>query len=306
MAEAVGYGGEIRAAGAVLWRRSGHGIEVALIHRPRYDDWSFAKGKAKPGEHVLETAVREVTEETGLQPILGRPLPTAHYESGGRPKRVDYWAARPAPGGSASFRPNDEVDDLQWLPLPAARARLSYQRDVAMLDEFADGPADTVPFTFLRHASAGSKDDWTGDDLDRPLDAEGAADATRVARLLSCFGSRRVISSAAERCVATVRPYAALTGVPLTIEPAFTAWPADRETDPSATASALVAAIIAAGAPTVICAHRENLPSLVAAAYAALAAPAPDDDLLPTAGFRVLHAAHGLLAAAERHSPDGP
>ena len=92
-----------------------------------------------------------------------------------------------------------------------------------MLDEFADGPADTVPFTFLRHASAGSKHDWTGDDLDRPLDAGGAADATRVARLLSCFGSRRVISSAAERCVATVRPYAALTGVPLAIEPAFTA-----------------------------------------------------------------------------------
>jgi 8-oxo-dGTP diphosphatase len=200
MADAAGDGGEVRAAGAVLWRRSGRGIEVALIHRPRYDDWSFPKGKSKPGEHVLQTAVREVTEETGLQPVLGRPLPTAHYESAGRPKRVDYWAARPAPGGTGSFRPNDETDDLKWLPVPEARARLSYQRDVDMLDAFADGPADTVPFTFLRHASAGSKDDWPGDDLDRPLDPGGAAEAGRVAPLLSCFGSRRVITSAAERC----------------------------------------------------------------------------------------------------------
>lgn len=306
MAEAVGDGGGIRAAGAVLWRRSGSGIEVAVIHRPRYDDWSFPKGKAKPAEHVLETAVREVTEETGLQPVLGRPLPTAHYESGGRPKRVDYWAARLAPGGSSSFRPNDEVDDLQWLPVPAARAKLSYQRDAVMLDEFAAGPADTVPFTFLRHASAGSKDDWPGDDLDRPLDADGAADAARVARLLSCFGSRRVISSAAERCVATVRPYAALAGVPLAIEPTFTVGPAGQEPRMTAASPGLVAAIIAVGASAVICAHRENLPSLVAAACAALGGPPPDGEVLPTAGFQVLHTAHGLLAAAERHSPAGP
>jgi 8-oxo-dGTP pyrophosphatase MutT (NUDIX family) len=76
-------GGEIRAAGAVLWRRSSRGIEVALIHRPRYDDWSFPKGKTKAGEHLPETAVREVTEETGIRPVLGRPLPTSRYESDG-------------------------------------------------------------------------------------------------------------------------------------------------------------------------------------------------------------------------------
>jgi 8-oxo-(d)GTP phosphatase len=310
MADAAGDGGEIRAAGAVLWRRSGRGIEVALIHRPRYDDWSFPKGKAKPGEHVLETAVREVTEETGLRPVLGRPLPAAHYESAGRPKRVDYWAARPAPGAGGSFQPNDEVDDLEWLPVPEARARLSYQRDVAMLDEFASGPADTVAFTFLRHASAGSKDDWPGDDLDRPLDPAGAAEAARVAPLLWCFGFRRVITSGAERCVATVRPYAALTGMPLVIEPAFTVGRTDQDSGPDAAAAAQaaahVAAIIAAGAPTVICAHRENLSSLAAAACAALGADALDCDPLPMAGFWVLHAAHGLLAAAEQHGPAGP
>jgi 8-oxo-(d)GTP phosphatase len=319
MAKAADTG--IRAAGAVLWRRSSGGLEVALIHRPRYDDWSFPKGKSKPGEHVLETAVREVTEETGLRPVLGRPLPTAHYESGGRPKRVDYWAARPAAAGNGTapagpFRPNDEVDELTWLPVPAARGRLSYPRDVVMLDEFAAGPADTVPLLLLRHASARGREDWPGDDLQRPLDARGSADSERLAPLLACFGPRRVISSAAERCVATIRPYAALAGTPFAIEPAFTVGPREGRHGAAAglasesphgasagLASAEVVAIVAAGMPAVICAHRENLPSLLDAASAALGAASPDGIPLATSAFWVLHAAHGLLAAAERHHP---
>ena len=91
-----------------------------------------------------------------------------------------------------------------------------------MLAEFAGGPADTVPFVLLRHASAGGKDNWNGNDLDRPLDADGAADADHLSRLLSCFGTCRVISSAAERCVATVRPYAALTGAKVEVEAGLT------------------------------------------------------------------------------------
>ena len=129
--------------------------------------------------------------------------------------------AAPQPG----FVPNDEVDRLEWLPVPAARARLSYSRDTFVLDDFASGPADTVPCILVRHAAAGTKEAWRAaghtDDLPRPLDAPGLQEAELLGRLLSCYASGRVISSPAQRCVDTVRPYAALTGLAIEIEPAF-------------------------------------------------------------------------------------
>jgi 8-oxo-dGTP diphosphatase len=290
---------EIRAAGAVVWRPSAHGLEIALIHRYRYDDWTFPKGKLEPGEHVLLAAVREVAEETGLQVTLGRPLPTEVYDIGGRPKRVRYWAGRPQAGGYAAFQPNDESDGLEWLTVPAAGGRLSYQRDAAVLEDFAAGTADTVPLVFLRHASAGSKAHWSGHDLDRPLDARGAADADRLAGLLACFGSFRVITSAAERCVATVRPYAAESGAPVEIETAFTVRPGDGQRR----ADGAVAEIVATGRPTVICAHGENLPALLTAGCAALGTSPPEGPKLPKSAFWVLHTANGALIATELHSP---
>src|SRR5580658_9966007 len=111
MAEAPG---EIRAAGAVVWRDAGAGTEIALVHRPKYDDWTIPKGKCEPGEHVLLTAVREVAEETGQQVTLGRRLSPSHYEVEGRPKRVDYWAGECGDPGAA-FVPGDEIDELAWL-----------------------------------------------------------------------------------------------------------------------------------------------------------------------------------------------
>ena len=106
---------------------------------------------------------------------------------------------------------------------------------MVVLGEFAAGPADTVPLILLRHASAGSRASWSGADLARPLDARGAADADALAWLLRCFGADRLISSAAERCVATVRPFAALTGAKIEIEPLFTV---GRDGRPDAVATA--------------------------------------------------------------------
>jgi 8-oxo-(d)GTP phosphatase len=292
---------EIRAAGAVLWQPAPDGPVVALVHRPRYDDWSLPKGKTQAGEHVLLTAVREVAEETGVRVVLGRRLPSTHYETNaGRPKVVDYWAARAAAGPQPGFTPNAEVDQLDWLPVPAARERLSYPHDGRVLDDFAAGPLDTVPVVLLRHASAVHKMDWqvTGhdDDLKRPLGPAGGRQAQALAPLLYCFAPGWVVSSVAERCQATIRPYAALAGVPVQADPALT-----MGLSTEAGTRRRVAEIVGSQRPAVVCGHRENLPLILEEACTVLGAKLPEDRVLPLAGFWVLHAAGHALASAERH-----
>jgi 8-oxo-dGTP diphosphatase len=291
----------------VLARPAGRDIEVALIHRPKHDDWTFPKGKLEPGEHVLAAAVREVTEETGIRPVLGRPLATVRYQVDGGPKRVDYWAARGE--RDAPFVPGREVDRLDWLPPGVARSRLSYPHDARLLDRLlapaaGAGPAglDTVACVLLRHASAGRKGEWPGDDQLRPLDERGAADAAILAGLLACFGVRRVISSAAERCLGTVRPYAERAGVGIEVEPAFTI-PAEDGADCGDAARQRMTELLARPAPMVICGHRENIPVLLGQARAVLPGfPADDGWSPPKAGFWVLHIAPGGLSALEHHA----
>lgn len=314
-------GAEIRAAGVVLWRRTGGGIELAVIHRPRYDDWTFPKGKALPGEHVLLTAVREAAEESGVAAVLGRRLPASRYQVNGRAKRVDWWVASPAleppvtdlaadslggtaapAGPGAGFIPNDEVDEVRWLPPAAAGRLLSYPRDAALLAEFAAGPADTAPVILIRHADALGKDAWRAgghtDDLARPLTPRGEAQASELAQILSCFGPVRVVSSGAERCLATLRPYAALTGAVLESEPAFT--PGEDGVDAEAARQRLTK-LVSEGEPLAVCAHRENLPAMLAAACERLGSPVPAGPALPKGGLWILQAAAGTLLSAEQH-----
>lgn len=315
--------GVVLAAGAVVWRPGTRGPEVALVHRPKYDDWSLPKGKCEPGEHVLTTAVREVAEETGLRVILGRPLTPLAYQVSGGIKQVSYWVGQCVE--SLGFVPGSETDEVIWLPVPAAQDQLTYQRDATLLDEFAAGPARSAPFILLRHASAGCKSADAAEDLARPLDACGSAEASLLASLLSCFGPCRVISSAAERCVATVRPYAAAVGMPVEIDPAITAPPsvASIGDDPPGGSGAMlpdpqsaavmpldeagrqawqrVAELAAAGKPALVCAHRENLPSLLVAACDALGADVPPGAPLAKGAFWVLQSAAGALVSAEQH-----
>lgn len=117
-------GAQVRAAGGVVWRRGRHGLEVVVVHRPRYDDWSLPKGKAEIGEDDLQTALREVAEETGYTCRPGRHVgDIAYHDRAGRPKRVGYWLMEPLSG---EFVANDEVDELAWLTPPEAEHRLSY------------------------------------------------------------------------------------------------------------------------------------------------------------------------------------
>jgi 8-oxo-(d)GTP phosphatase len=273
---------------------------VALVHRPKYDDWSFAKGKLLPGEHVLQAAVREVGEETGILVRLGRSLPPVSYVARGAPKRVDYWTGT-ADAEAPEFTPNNEVDELAWLPPSEAERRLSYEHDLGVLAAFRAGPARTVPLILLRHASAGSKSEWPGKDEQRPLDADGQRDAERLASLLRCFGVSHAVSSPSERCIATLRPYAAATDGEVDIEPAFRV-AKDSPPMPREVARA-TARLVAAGEPVVICGHRENLPVMLEAARAELGAELPAAGPLHKGEFLVLHRADGMLAGAECYHP---
>ncbi|MCB0876474.1 MAG: NUDIX hydrolase [Solirubrobacterales bacterium] len=124
---------EVRAGGGVVARDGEAGLEVIVVHRPRYDDWSLPKGKLEPGEAFEEGALREVEEETGFRCELGDELsPISYRDRKGRLKLVRYWVMSVVSGG---FAPNEEVDELEWLPLAAAAERLHYEHDRKLLSE---------------------------------------------------------------------------------------------------------------------------------------------------------------------------
>ncbi len=125
----------VRAAGGVVWRRRGDDdVEVLLVHRPKYDDWTFPKGKCEPGESDEDAARREVLEETGLRCRLDHELASSRYDDArGRPKLVRYWVMVPEGG---AFEPNDEVDEVRWLQVGEVAPRLSYDRDQPVLESF--------------------------------------------------------------------------------------------------------------------------------------------------------------------------
>lgn len=215
----------IRAGGGVVWRHRAAdaagepGVEVAVIHRPRYDDWSLPKGKLSAGESDLEGAVREVLEETGYHVRVGRPLGETRYEKASagtfRPKVVRWWSMQAEEG---AFSPTREVDALEWLSLAEASARLTRPTDRDVLERFARGTTPTRAVLLVRHASAGSRQAWTGDDRDRPLDDCGVAQADELVRMLSRFEVGSIVSADVRRCIDTVVPLADAFGVE--VEPA--------------------------------------------------------------------------------------
>lgn len=206
------------AAGGVLWRQTPNGlVEVGLVHRPRYDDWTLPKGKAEAGETLAVTAAREITEETGQHAILGRHLRDISYTlANGNRKRVRYWAAR-AVGGD--FTTNHEVDELRWLDVPTAAEMLSFRLDRQIMAEFARLPTDLHTVLLVRHARAGRRSRYHGDDRERPLDRLGREQAHALGGLLEIFGARRVHAADRVRCVETVTPLAESLGVGIVTEP---------------------------------------------------------------------------------------
>jgi 8-oxo-(d)GTP phosphatase len=250
----------VLAAGAVLWRSNGDEAlpEVAVIHRPRYDDWSLPKGKVFPGETEPVTAVREVHEETGYTSQLGRRLAAVSYPVEQGIKKVRYWAARRIDG---DFTPNAEVDELIWLPVADALKRLGYPHDRKVLRRFAKHPADTQTVLIVRHGTAGSKSRYQGDDRKRPLDKHGRAQAESLVGQLLAFGANKLFAADRVRCHQTLEPLAEELGVTIHNEPALTeeAYAADRKA-----ARRRVLEIAAAGGTPVICSQGRVIPDLIA------------------------------------------
>ncbi len=208
----------VEAAGAVVWRSVGDSMQVLLVHRDRYDDWTFPKGKTDPGETLAVTAVREVEEETGVRIRLGPRLVRHEYRLSRPPngvKQVTYWCARPvdAAAGRAAdaYEPNAEIDGVRWVDVQTAGEVLTYARDGAVLEEFSRAAnADlhrSAPLVVLRHGNAEPRKQWTGDDTKRPLDDAGRDQADRLVPLLAAFDLRVAVSSDALRCRQTVQPY---------------------------------------------------------------------------------------------------
>jgi 8-oxo-dGTP diphosphatase len=252
----------ILAAGGVLWRSVDgsspvEAPEVAIIHRPRYDDWSLPKGKLEPGETEPAAAVREVREETGYRAHLGRRLATVSYPIEEGIKHVRYWAARTIDG---AFHPTSEVDDLVWSPVRDAVGKVVYPHDRKVLRGFAEEPVDTQTLLIVRHARAGSKERYTGDDRNRPLDKYGRAQAESLVGTLLAFGASSLYAADRLRCHQTLEPLAEELGVDISSEPLLTeeAYWANRKR-----ACHRVLEIAAQGGTPVICTQGKVIPDLI-------------------------------------------
>jgi 8-oxo-dGTP pyrophosphatase MutT (NUDIX family)/phosphohistidine phosphatase SixA len=275
----------IIAAGCLVTRGRGDDTEVMLVHRPKYDDWSLPKGKQNNDEHILETAVREVLEETGMLVALRQPLPQRSYKVEGEPKVVHYWRAEVL--ADQGFVPNREVDDIKWLPVEAAATTVTHPLDGELIRRALEPPS--LPFVVLRHGHATKRAAWAGEDIDRPLDPEGVAQSDALIERLAAYGLTRVHSSAARRCLQTVQPFAEHEGIPLVAEPELTE---QAFTTSSKAAKARVAGLVADALhrdePTLLCGHRPYLPELVNHLLDGSGITGPQDNV-PVGSMIVLH-----------------
>ena len=206
----------ILAAGALVWRKSEKKkIELAIIHRPKYDDWTIPKGKVESNESLISCAYREVIEETSIETEFGRYLGEVNYQSLEGPKQVLFWSAQVLKENS--FTPNSEVDQIKWVEVSKAAKLLSLDTDKVILNKFIKSEYDTKPLILLRHAKAISRDEWQGDDDDRPLDALGQAQAKRLLSLYQVFNLGQIHTSDAIRCYDTVEPMAKSLGLKLEV-----------------------------------------------------------------------------------------
>ena len=273
------------------------GSELLLLHRPKYDDWSFPKGKLERGEHATAAAVREVEEESGVRVRLGRPLASQRYRVRDGMKTARYWIGRPVGDHDvAAYETNAEIDEVAWVPLDKARKVLTYRRDASVLDEAVAHRKKTRTFAVLRHSQARSRKLWRADDRGRPLLATGRMQAARVAPVLAAYDVTGVVTSGSTRCVETVAPYVASSGCRDRREHVLSEEDASRKgvrTLVEELTDALADRPASAGG-VVVCTHRPVLPWV----FDALGVQDPE---LAPGELVVAHLRRGEVRSLERH-----
>jgi 8-oxo-dGTP diphosphatase len=240
-----------------LWRQDGGRVLVAVVHRPRYEDWTLPKGKLHAGEPALLAAVREVREETGAEVEVGRRLPSVEYPFGESVKRVSYWVMRYRGGEHAA---GDEVDRVRWATVAEATQQLSYPVDRGVLADFARLPSATRSLLLLRHAKAGKRSAYSGDDRLRPLEKAGWRQARDTVPVLAAFGPQRVLAADRVRCEQTVQPLADQLGLRVLSAPTLSDEAYRR--DPEAGLATIQESLEQPGT-TVICSQGEAIPTML-------------------------------------------
>ena len=283
----------ISAAGVVLLRNN----EVLLVHRPRYDDWSFPKGKVDGAELLPLTAVRECDEETGFLAVLGPNIGLDRYDIPEGGKEVHYWRAHVRE--DLGFAPDEEVDKVAWVPVDQVATHLTYPQDLEFLQRALELPP-TSPLVILRHAKAVKRSDFTGKhDSDRPLSGRGRRQAKIIAEALEAYGIEQVISSPMQRCQETVKRFVKqLSTTPILIDAISES---GYEQNPQHLDPAIELAM-KDPAPTVLCSHRPVLDAILEAVATAGGISAAER----TEGIWSTKLSPGSFFVAHRHiDPEG-
>ena len=274
----------ISAAGVVVWRKHKDNFtEVAIIHRSKYDDWSFPKGKIEVGESLIACAHREVLEETNLQTEFGPHLGQVEYFTPDGLKKVTYWSAKVI--AEKPFRTNSEVDQLKWIPITKVIEVLTNETDKEIFDKFVKVKFNSKPFILLRHAKAITRDEWQGEDDDRPLSSSGQNQAMRLLSTYQVFNIDQIHSSDAVRCYDTVKSMAKGLDIKLEVSSKLSenTYKKDKEK-----AFDYVSELVKEDKSILICSHNPILPKMLNKLTKKSEIEADEDKLSPADGW-VIH-----------------
>jgi 8-oxo-dGTP diphosphatase len=285
---------EIMAAGAVLYRINQEEIEIGLIHRPRYDDWSFPKGKIEFGESFLAAAHREVLEETGYAAKFGPLIAEIQYLAEGVPKRVKYWAAQ-AISAAKPITDLQEVDEFEWHSLKSAKSKLTHEEDrkvLKLFKEISQGIDQNSTLILLRHAKALKRVEWIGDDGDRPLDNRGQIQSEKFRSIYEAYEIGEIFSSDAYRCLETVKPLGRDLGITVGIASDISEYQYSRDKEkPLKFAKKFLKASKDSETPktVLLCSHNPVLPKILKELAGAMAVDEIDRGLEPGDGWVLFH-----------------